>query len=84
MEANCDKSQFILSCNKPSTPVINSSSIETNTKEMLLGITTDKDLKFDDHYLCKKMCQNITALARLSPHMNVGKIQIIMKAFKES
>ena len=53
MEANCDKSHFLLSCDEPSTPVINGSSIETNTKEMLLGITTDKDLKFDNHDLYK-------------------------------
>ena len=62
------------------------SSIEINTKEVLLGITIDKDLKFDDHVnsLCKKAFQKLNALARLAPFMNVEKRRIIMKAFIES
>ena len=66
--------------------MIDGSSIETNTKEVLLGITIDKDLKFDDHVnsLCKKACQKLNALARLAPYMNVEKRRIIMKAFIES
>ena len=53
---------------------------------MLLGVTTDKDLKFDDHVnsLCKKAYQKLNALARLAPYMNVEKRRIIMKAFIES
>ena len=86
MKANSDKSHLLLSCNEPSTLVIDGSSIETNTKEVLLGITIDKDLKFDDHVnsLCKKACQKLNALARLAPYMNVEKRRIIMKAFIES
>ena len=55
MKANSDKSHLLLSCNETFTP---SSSIETNTKEVLLEITIDKDLKFDDHINspCKKAC----------------------------
>ena len=53
---------------------------------MLLGITFDKDLKFDDHVnsLCKKTCQKLHALARLLPYMNVEKRRIIMKSFIET
>ena len=42
---------------------------------MRLGITIDKDLKFDDHVnsICKKAFQKLNALARLAPNMNVGK-----------
>ena len=63
--------------------MIDGSSIEANTKEVLLGITIDKDLKFDDHVnsLCKKACQKLDALVRLVPCMNVEKRRIIMKAF---
>ena len=66
--------------------MIDGSSIETNTKEVLLGKTIEKDLKFDDHVnsLCKKACQKLNALARLVPYMNVEKRRIIMKAFIES
>ena len=47
--------------------MIDGSSTETNTKEeVLLGITIDKDLNFDDYVnsLCKKTCQKLNALAR--------------------
>ena len=75
-----------MSCNEPSTLVIDGFYIETNTKEVLLGIAIDKDLKFDDHVnsLCKKACQKLNALARLAPYMSVEKRRIIMKAFIES
>ena len=86
MKANNDKSHLLLSCNELSKLVIDGSSIETNTKEVLLGITIDKDSKFDDHVnsLCKKACQKLNTLARLAPYMNVEKRRIIMKAFIES
>ena len=60
--------------------MIDGSSIETNTKEVL------QDLKFDDHVnsLCKKPCQKLNAFACLARYMNVEKRRIIMKAFIES
>ena len=63
MKVNSDKSHLLLSCNEPFTLVIDGSFIETNTEEVLLGITIDKDLKFDDHAnsLSKKVCQNLNA-----------------------
>ena len=83
MKANSDKSHLLLSFNESSTLVIHDSFIETNTKEVLLGITIDKDLKFDDdvNSLCKKACIKLNAFARLAPHMNFEKRRIIMKAF---
>ena len=85
MRANSDKNHLLLSCNESSTIVIDGSSIETNTKEVLLGITIDKDLKFDDHVnsLCQKACQKLNARAHLAPNMNVEK-RIIMKTFMVS
>ena len=73
MKANSDKSHILLSCSEPSTALIDGSSIESNTKEILLGITIDRDLKFDEHVnnLCKKACQKLNAFARLSPLLNV-------------
>ena len=86
MKANSDKSHLLLSCNEASTLLIDGSSIETNTKEVLVGIIIDKDLKFYDHInsLCKNACQKLNALARLAPYMNVEKRRIIIKAFIES
>ena len=86
MKANSDKSQILLSCNEPSTLMIDGSSIATNTKEVPLRITTDKDLKLDDHViisLCKLARRKLNALARLAPYMNIEK-RIIMNAFIES
>ena len=86
MKVNSDKGHLYLSCNEPSTLVIDGSPIEINTKEVLLGITIDKDLKFDEdvNSLCKKVCIKLNAFARLAPHMNFEKRRIIMKAFIQS
>ena len=86
MKANSDKSHLLMSCNGISTPLIDGFSIDSSIKEVLLGITIDKELKFDDHVnkLCKKACQKRNALARIAPFMNIEKKRIIMKAFIES
>ena len=86
MKANSDKSHLLLSCNEPSTLVIDGSSIGTNIKEVLFGITIDRALKFDDHVnsLCKKACHLLNALAHLAPYMNLEEKRIIMKVFIES
>ena len=86
MKANSDKSHIFLSCSEPSAVLIDGSSIESNTKEILLGITNDRDLKFDEHVsnLCKKACQKLNALVRLAPFMNTDKKRMIMKVFIES
>ena len=68
MKANSNKSHILLSCSEPSTALINGSSIEWNTKEILLGLTIAGDLKFDDHFnnFCKKSSQKLNALVCLS------------------
>ena len=84
MKANSDKSH-LLSCSGISTPLIDGFSTDSSIKEVLLGITIDKELEFDDHVnnLCKKACQKLNALARIAPFMNIEKKRIIMKAFIE-
>ena len=64
---------FFLSCSELSTTLIDGSSTESNTKEILLGITIDRDLEFDEdiNNLCKKACQKLNALVRLAPFMSV-------------
>ena len=49
MKTNSDKSRILLSCSEPSTAFIDGSSTESNIQEILLGITIDRDLKFDKH-----------------------------------
>ena len=86
MKPDSDQSHILLSCSEPSTALIDGSPIKSNTKETLLGITIDRDLKFDEHVnkLCKKACQKLNALVRLAPFMNVDKRRMTMKAFIES
>ena len=56
MKATSDKSHILSSCSEPSAALINASSIESNAKDILLGITINRDLKFDEHVnnFCKK------------------------------
>ena len=44
MKANSDKRDIVLRCSELSSILIDRSSIESNTKKILLGITIDKDL----------------------------------------
>ena len=86
MKANSDKSHLLMSCSGISTPLIDGFSIDSSVKEVLLGTTINKELKFDDHVnnLCKKACQKLNAVVRIAPFMNIEKKRIIMKAFIES
>ena len=47
MKANSGKSHILLRCSEPSTALIDGCFIESKTKEMLLAIAIDRDLKFD-------------------------------------
>ena len=86
VKANSDNSHLIMSCREATTAVIDGFPIDSNKAEVLLGITIDHELKFDDHvnYLCKKASLKFHALARIAPFMNVSKKRIIMKLFTES
>ena len=85
MKTNSDKSHLIMSCAKATAAVIDGFLIVSSKTEVLLGITIDHELKFDDHvnHLCKKASLKINALARIAPFMNVNKKRIIMKSFIE-
>ena len=43
MKANSDKSHILLSFSEPCTSLIDGSFTESNTKEILLGMTIDRD-----------------------------------------
>ena len=86
MKANNDKSHLLMSCKKPSSAIIEGSCINSSQKELLLGVTIDNELKFNDHinYLCKKAGQKLNALAQIAPFMDTNKKRTIMKASVES
>ena len=85
-KANSDRSHLIMSCAEATTAMIDGLPIDSSKTEVLLGITIDHELKFDDHVnrLCKKASLKLNALARIAPFMNVSKKRIIMKSFIES
>ena len=72
-----------MSCAEATTVVIDGLPIDSSKTEVLLGITIDHELKFDDHLnrLCKKASLK---LARIASFTNVSKKRIIMKSFIES
>ena len=61
MTANNDKSHLLMSCKEPYSAIIEGSCIKSSQKQLLLGVTIDNELKFDDHinYLCKKAGQKL-------------------------
>ena len=61
MKANSDKSHLLMSCDGTCNLLIDCFTIESSINEVLLGVTIDKELKFDDHVnnLFKKACQKL-------------------------
>ena len=86
MKANSDKSNLKMSCAEATTAMIDGLPIDSSKTEVLLGITIDHELKFENHVnnLCKKASLKLNALAIVAPFMNVSKKWIIIKSFSES
>ena len=86
MKANSDKSPLIMSCAEAITTMIEGFPIDSSKMEVLLGITIDHELKFDNHvnHLCKRGSLKCNAPARIAPFMNVSKKRVIMKSFIKS
>ena len=69
MKANLDKCHlFLNNCCKKKIK-IGDSEILSSTRDKLLGITIDNNLKFTLHveYLCKNVSRKMHVLARISP-----------------
>ena len=68
------KTQLTFTCLKPTIETLEKGEPSTaltdgsNTKEILLGITIDRDLKFDEYInnLCEKACQKLLFVLHLS------------------
>ena len=88
MLLNGDKCKYMVmqSNTKHSNPTqinINCHPIKNSSKEKLLGVTIDSELKFDKHIknICNEAGKRISALARLAPYMNETKRRLLMKTF---
>ena len=86
MKVNTGKSHLLLSGNSRATATIDHSSIESEDKQVLLGITTDSNLTFENHInsICTKASQKLNVLARIAPYMNIQKRRTVMKSFVAS
>ena len=75
MKENSGKSHLIINCTEEITAMTNGLSTDFSKTKVLLKITIDHELKFDDHvnYLCKKAGQKLNALACITPLINVSK-----------
>ena len=66
MKVNTGKSYLLLSSNSRATATIDNSY--TEDEQVLLGVTIDSNLTFENHInsICKKANQKLNALARIN------------------
>ena len=87
VKANPEKSHLLLSKKQNNLyAVINSHEITNSNSEILLRITFDNELNFNEYVsnLCKKASNKLHAVARVYHYMSTDKKRLIMKAFIES
>ena len=86
MKSNNDKCHLLITSNSEISVRVGNHDIKNSSSEILLGVTIDNKLKFNEHVtkLCKKASAKLHALARVSNYMTTGKLRILMKAFIES
>ena len=83
MKVNTDKSHLLLSGNTKLISNIDNNLIESEKQPVLLGITIDSSLSFEEHInnLCKKASQKLNAPARIFRYMDIQKCRTLMKSF---
>ena len=83
MKVNTDKSHLLLSGNTKLISNIDNNLIESEKQPVLLGITIDSSLSFEEHInnLCKKASQKLNAPASIFRYMDIQKRRTLMKSF---
>ena len=85
MKLNGDKCHLLISGFKYQShwAMVGESKIWESSHEKLLGVTIDKDLKFNLHIstICNKAGRKLTALGRLSRLMSLNKRKVLFNAF---
>ena len=88
MKLNEDKCHFLIAGFKHEHIFVNlgDTRIWESNEEKLLGVTIDKEMKFNEHIstLCKKVNRKISALSRVSRYMSTEKRRVLFKSFIES
>ena len=80
MEVNTEKTNLLVSGNVSATAKIDNNYTESEKEQVLLGITIDSNVTFENHInnICRRASQELNALARVAPYMNMQKRRIIM------
>ena len=83
MKANLNKCHLLLSITDFE---ISEAVIRNSNSKKLPGVTFDNKLKFEKHIIttCQRANRKLTALARLTLYMELGKRRILMNAFFNS
>ena len=88
MKFNTDKCHLIVSCYKHEQVWANIGKdlIWESNDCKFLGITIDRDLKFDKHVLklCSKLNQKLSDPSRMAKLLSFNKRGALFKAFRES
>ena len=86
MIVNTGKDHLLVSGNVRATAKIDNNYIESEREQVLLGLTIDSNLTFENYInnICKRASQKLNALARVVPYINMTKKVVIMKSFVTS
>ena len=80
MKANPGKYDLLLSTKSHEVASIDGIQITSSTSEILLSITIDSELNFENHLsaICNKVSRNINALGWIANYMSAEKRRIVM------
>ena len=86
MKVNTGKSHLLLLGNSRATARIENSYIESEDEKVLLGITIDSNLTFENciNSIYKRASQKLYALVTITTNMNIQKRRTIIKSFVTS
>ena len=86
MKDNTRNSHLLVSGSARATANGDNNYTESEKDQVLLGITIDSNLTFENHInnICKRVSQKLNALAKVAPYINIQKRRIIMKSFVTS
>ena len=82
MKVNTGESNLIVSGNVKTAAKIDHNDIESEKERLLLGITIDSNLTFENYIssICKIARQKLNTPANPAPYMNMQKRRILMKS----
>ena len=85
-KVNTGRSHLLFLGSSRATATIDNSYIELKYEQVLLGITIDSNLTFENHInsICDEASQKLNVLARITLYMSIQKRRTIIKSFLSS